>query len=137
MSSTYSIGSKDKSYKILLQLCDFLSSKIHDFISNNLSLAQQNITLQKKIKALKSLLFSKNWAKNKDLGRIKKLDKFVIIVYSCTMTDSICSSMNLKGKKKPEDCHASGNGSDSSLHYLCVKLYRIKLQKLITNYSVI
>ena len=107
----------------LLQLCDFLSPKIYDFISiiypwrSKYNTAKEN-------KSLDKLSFSKNWAKKiKRSGKDQKADKFSSIVYFCTMTESICSSMNLKGKTKPEDCRASGNGSDSSLHYLCVTDY--------------
>lgn len=78
MSSTYSIRPKDKSYKILLQLCDFLSSKIHDFISIIYPWHSKYNTA-KKNKSLEKPSFSKNWAKNKDLGRIKKLTSLAVL----------------------------------------------------------
>ena len=115
----------------LLQLSDFLSPKIYDFISIIYPWRSKYNT-PKKNKSLDKPSFSKNWAKKiKRSGKDQKADKFSSIVYSCAMTDSICSSMNLKGKKKPEDCRASGNGSDSSLHYLCVTDYTTRATGLL------
>ena len=115
----------------LLQLCDFLSPKIYNFISIIYRWCSKYNT-PKKNKSLDKPSFSKNWAKKiKRSGKDQKAEKFSSTVYSCTMTDNICSSMNLKGKKKPGDCHASGNGSDSSLHYLCVTDYTTRATGLL------
>ena len=62
----------------LLQLCDFLSPKIYDFISIIYPWHSKYNTA-KKNRSLDKPSFSKNWAKNKDLGRIEKLTSLAVL----------------------------------------------------------
>ena len=71
-------GPKTKVIKFFYNLCDFLSSKIHAFISIIYPWHSKYNTA-KKNKSLEKPSFSKNWAKNKDLGRIKKLTSLAVL----------------------------------------------------------